>query len=115
MEFMEGNWSYLWFWILVIQIFLYIRIVSKYEVRILAIANMIPSLEKEILGRELEYNKIKNKLKEIEEKEKFLLKTINDSMSVIDPKGFISQRMKNAPKHFTAADPKDYNLDKVNS
>ena len=48
------------------------------------------------------------------EREEYLLKMINDSLSVTDMAGFIAQRMRNAPEKFEKADLDKMNLDKIN-
>ena len=115
MEFMDGNWSYLWFWLLIINIFTSIRYAAKVEFKLLKIRETLPKLEEEITHREKVFVRTVSALKEAEEKEKFLLKMINDSMSVLDIRGFIVQRMNNAPKHFKKAKEEDVKPDKVNS
>lgn len=47
-------------------------------------------------------------------REAYLLKTMNDAMKVTEPKGFMAQRMRNAPKEFEPRKEKDIKPDKIN-
>ena len=46
-------------------------------------------------------------------RENYLLKTMNDSLNVVDMAGFISQRMRNAPKDFEAKTDEEVNIDNI--
>lgn len=47
------------------------------------------------------------------DRENYLLKTMNDAMNVTEPKGFMAQRMRNAPKNFKAKTEEEVNPDIV--
>ena len=47
------------------------------------------------------------------DRENYLLKTMNDAMLVTDTKGFIAQRMKNAPKHWKEKTLEEVNPDNI--
>ena len=49
------------------------------------------------------------------ERENYMLKTINDAMSVSDVAGFIRQRMNNAPSYFEPKTVEEIKPDFVNS
>ena len=44
-------------------------------------------------------------------RENYLLKTMNDAMNVSDPKGFMAQRMRNAPEGFEPKTDEEVNRD----
>lgn len=47
------------------------------------------------------------------DRETYLLKTMNDAMKVTEPKKFMIQRMRNAPKEFEPRKEEDINPDKI--
>ena len=47
-------------------------------------------------------------------RENYLLKTMNDSLNVVDMAGFIAQRMRNAPKDFEPKTEEEIKPDNVN-
>lgn len=47
------------------------------------------------------------------QRENYLLKTMNDAMKVTEPKGFMLQRMKNAPKEFEPKTQEEVKPDQV--
>ena len=56
---------------------------------------------------------LEQKLHQALERENYLLKTMNDSMRVVDTKDFMVHRMKNAPKEFKAKSIEEINPDMV--
>ncbi len=61
-----------------------------------------------------ELNQTLMELKQVKIQEIYLLKTMNDSMNVIDPKGFMVQRMQNAPSDFKPKEEDEIKPDKIN-
>lgn len=47
------------------------------------------------------------------QRENYLLKTMNDAMRVTEPKGFMAQRMRNAPKEFESKTIEEVKPDQV--
>ncbi len=67
------------------------------------------------------FNEINDHIKALKDidnilkRENYLLKTMNDSMLVADTKGFMAQRMKNAPKDFKPKTKEEINPDNINA
>ena len=58
-------------------------------------------------------NELLDEVELVLKRENYLLKTMNDAMSVSDIAGFMSQRMRNAPKEFQPKTDAEINPDNV--
>ena len=61
------------------------------------------------------HNELLDELEDTTRRELYLMKAINDAMDVVDVRGFIYQRMKNAPEDFEPLDEEDVKPDKISS
>lgn len=92
---------------------LYIVIITLAIVINFLLRKIDKSLKKE-LQTSRKYGEVLKDVIHTKEKEIYLLKAMNDSMKVTDTKGFLSQRINNAPKSFKPLDEEDVKPDNVN-
>ena len=107
------GWADFWFWAFTIQGFMFLRFGIKMAIAMKSISDLLPEIETEIIKRETAFQKNLKKVRETEERERYLLKAMNDSMSVLDVKGFLAQRMSNTPKHWEPISKENINPDKI--
>ena len=77
----------------------------------------IKKLDKEIVDHGKTIKELGSQIKDnmlVLERENYVLKTMNDAMKVVDIRGFMAQRMSNAPSHFKPKTEEEINTDKVN-